>query len=162
MKKNIVGLLVLAFISCNPVGENLGEVQLIQKGISSIEGLDLKEGDEIVFWTKLSTRKDSTFSKYKMRYSISQDDKIVKFDSLNIADGAHSINSKTTQEGITHSSAEGKDSIEYVKNWEFEIENNSFIVPKDGKYNFDFKLYLPEMDFFASNQSSASVIVRKR
>lgn len=162
MKKSIFGLLVLALTSCNPVGENLGETALFDKGISSIENLDLKKGEEVVFWSKVATRKDSTFSKFKVKYSISCNNKIIEFDSLYIAEGNHTINSKTKMDEITHSSSKGKDSIEYVKNWEFEIENKSFKIPQDGKYNFDFKLYAPEVDFFARNSTGASLIIRKK
>lgn len=162
MKKNITILLTFALFSCNPIGENMGETPLFENGISSIENIKLEKGDEIVFWSKVATRKDSSFLKYKFRYSISSEGKIIKYDSIYISDGAHTINSKTKIEEIGHTSSTGKDSIEYVKNWEFEIENNSFEIPKDGKYNFDFKLYSPEMDFFAKHSSSTAIIIRKK
>ncbi|MEL1252540.1 hypothetical protein AAEO57_02030 [Flavobacterium sp. DGU38] len=162
MKKNIAVLLVLVLASCNPIGETLGETPLFENTISSIDDIELKKGDEVVFWSKVATRKDSSFLKYKMRYSISCEGKIVKYDSTYISDGIHAINSKTEIDEITHSFEKGKDSIEYAKNWEFEIENISFEIPKDGKYNFDFKFYSPEMEFFAKNSSSTSIIIRKK
>ncbi|MFB9077453.1 hypothetical protein ACFFLS_18305 [Flavobacterium procerum] len=162
MKKSIFGLLVLALTSCNPVGENLGETALSDEGISSIENLDLKKGDEVVFWSKMATRKDSTFSKLKVKYSISCNNKIIEFDSLYIAEGNHTINSKTEMSEVTHFTSTGKDSIVYVKNWEFEIENQSFKIPQDGKYNFDFKLDTREVDFTAKNNTSAALIIRKK
>ncbi|KIC03494.1 hypothetical protein OA88_03735 [Flavobacterium sp. JRM] len=162
MKKSIVGLLVLALTSCNPVGENLGEMPLFQNAISSIDSLDLKKGEEIVFWSKVTTRKDSLFSKYKIKYSISLNGKIIHFDSTYVEEGKHTINSKVIKDEIVHSSSTEKDSIEHVENWEFEIENKSFKIPQDGKYNFDFKLEAPELDFFAKNSSATSVIIRKK
>ncbi|MCP2029297.1 hypothetical protein L1276_004481 [Flavobacterium sp. HSC-32F16] len=163
MKKNITVLLLFVLASCNPIGESVGETPLIENGISSINDINLKKGDKITFWNKVATRKDSSFAKYKIRYSISLDGKVVKYDSTYVSNGKHEINSKTKIEEIVHSSSTEKDSIEYVKNWEFEIKNNSFFtVPKDGNYNFDFKLYIPEMDFFEKNNSSTSIIIRKK
>lgn len=162
MKNCIGGLLMFFLTSCgNPVGDSIVESPLFENEISSVKDLDLKKGDEVVFWSKVATRKDSTFVSYKFKYSISLKDSIIEFDNVYIAYGDHIINSKTTNDKVTTSFSEKEDSISYVKNWEFEIENKSFIVPQDGKYNFDFKMYCPDTNFF-SNRSSASIIIRKK
>jgi hypothetical protein len=163
MKKSIVGLLAIALTSCNPVGEKLNETPLFQNGISSVDGLDLKKGEEIVFWSKVAKRKDSLLSGYKIKYSISLNDKIIELDSTYVSEGNHVINSKIIKSEMVHSSSDKQDSIEYIENLEFEIENKSFKIPQDGKYNFDFKLYAPaEQDFFSRNNISTSVIIRKK
>lgn len=154
MKKYIASLFIISQVSCNPVGEDLTEIQLIPNEITSAKGLDLKKGDEVVFWVKNSVPSESLVD-YNVKYSVALDNKIVCYDSTFVQYGDHTINSKVSEsDGIISQffSNENGSAIE------FERENKSFKVPEDGKYDFDFKLYNPEDDSFFSK--NFSIIIR--
>lgn len=154
MKKYIVSLFLISLVSCNPVGEDLAEIQLIPNEITSAKGLDLKKGDEVIFWVKNSASSQGLVD-YNVRYSVALNNKIISYDSTSVQYGDHTINSKVSEsDGIISQffSSENGSAIE------FERENKSFKVPEDGKYDFDFKLYNPEDDSFFSK--SFSVIIR--
>lgn len=154
MKKYIASLFFICLVSCNPIGEELAEIQLIPNEIASAKGLDLKKGDEVVFWIKNNVSSQSLVD-YNLRYSVALNNKIVSYDSTSVQYGDHTINSKVSEsDGIISQffSDENGSAIE------FERENKSFKVPEDGKYDFDFKLYNPEDDSFFSK--SFSVIIR--
>lgn len=153
MKKYIIGLGLISLVSCNPVGEDLAEVPLVLDEITSIKDLELKKGDEVVFWSKVSTTK---FSDYKVKYSIASENKVVAFDSTSVMSGEHTINSKVSESGFISSLFNGgEDSSQ-----EFERENKSFVVPNDGKYDFDFKITSEEDGSFFGERFS--FILRKK
>jgi hypothetical protein len=142
MKKYIAGILFISILSCNPVGEDLAEVPLVFDEITSLKGLDLKKGEEVVFWSKVST---SEFSYHKIKYSIALNNKIVTIDTTSLMLGEHTINSKVSQDGGFISNLFTGNNSSSI---EFERENISFKVPEDGKYDFDFKI--------SSNENSSS------
>jgi len=151
MKKNIFAIVLLALVSCNPVGEDLAETAVSPDGITSIKGLDLKKGEEIVFWSKVQTGQDPNSLNYNIKYSIALNNKIVSFDSTSVMEGNHTINSKVERDkkflsGLFSDEASSS-------SYEFEIENKSFVVPENGKYDFDFKFYYTGEDFFRDNIS---------
>lgn len=144
----------MIFLSCNPIGEELAEVPLLLDEITSIKDMELKKGDEVVFWSKVSTTK---FSDYKVKYSIASGNKIIAFDSTNVMSGERTINSEVSEDGGFISrlfNGEGSSSRE------FERENTSFVVPQDGKYDFDFKI--SSEDDESSFGEQFSFILRKK
>lgn len=149
-------LLLLTLISCNPVGADIIEIPLKVGEISSAEGIDLKKGDKVMIWSKLETNDKDDSPAFKVRYHIESEGKSLLFDSLDVFNGSHQINSKKTTESY-RSSSDGKESTIYYTQHEFEIENTQFIVPKDGKYNFDFKLTQDRSSF----SKGFSIILRK-
>ena len=154
MKKYIAYVAFISIMSCNPIGEDLAETPLMPNEITSIKGLELKKGEEVVFWVKNNVSTEGLID-YNLKYSVALNNKIVSYDSTSVQYGDHTINSKITEsDGIISQffSDENNSAIE------FERENKSFKVPEDGKYDFDFKLYNPEDDSFFGK--SFSVILR--
>lgn len=144
-------------VSCNPIGEDLAEVALASNQITSLKGLDLKKGDEVVFWTKTTTTSSEGLVNYSVKYSVALNNKIISFDSTFVQYGEHTINSEVTENNGIISRFFSDDN---GSSHEFERENKSFKVPKDGKYDFDFKLYNPEDDSFF--RQSFAFILRKK
>lgn len=161
MKKSIVSLLFLVFASCNPVGEDLAEVVLVPNSITSIQALELKKGEEIVFWSKVATSESISEKNYSLKYSISLNDKIISYDSTYVKDGDHIINSKVIANNGFLSSIFAKEGEERSKEVEYEAEKNSFKVPEDGKYDFDFKMNNPGDDFIFRDRISIVIKGKK-
>lgn len=150
-------LLLLTLISCNPVGADIIEIPLKVGEISSAEGIDLKKGDKVMIWSKLETNDKDDSPAFKVKYHIESEGKSLLFDSLDVFKGEHQINSKKTTESYDSRGSSDKDSTIYYTQHEFEIENTQFIAPKDGKYNFDFKLTQDRSSF----SKGLSIILRK-
>ncbi|SHE77486.1 hypothetical protein [Pedobacter caeni] len=155
-------LLLLALASCNPVGENIIELPLQAGEISSAENIDLKKGDKVVIWSKLTLNDDEVLPDFKVRVNVENEGKSVWSDSLKVLKGRHAINSERSTEayevlGGGDSDGVEKDSTAYYSKRTFELDNADFIVPKDGKYNFDFKLKLD----INSHNKGFSIILRK-
>ncbi|NQX38752.1 hypothetical protein SAMN05421820_101785 [Pedobacter steynii] len=152
----IPSFLLFALISCNPVGADIAEIPLKRGEVSSAEGIDLKKGDKVTIWSKLETNDKDDSPAFKVKYHIESAGKSLLYDSLDVFNGNHQINSKKTTESY-RSSSDDKESTIYYTQHEFEIENTQFIVPKDGKYNFDFKL-TQDLSTFSKG---FSIILRK-
>jgi hypothetical protein len=147
-KNNILAaLVVLGMSSCNPIGEKIAEIPLSAGEIGSANAIDLKKGDVITIWSKVSERSDKEDAPFKVKYNIERDGQRIIFDSLKVTDGNHIINAEKTTESYTESSSAG-DSTKHYTLKQFEIENKKITIPRDGKYNFDFKLVDGDYDFF--------------
>lgn len=149
--------LLFALISCNPVGEEIIEIPLKVGEVSSAEGIELKKGDKVMIWSKLETNDKDDAPAFKVRYHIGSAGKTLLYDSLDVFKGEHEIHSKKTTESYQTMSSSDKDSMVYYQQHEFEIENTQFVAPKDGKYDFDFKL----TQDLSSFSKGLSVILRK-
>jgi hypothetical protein len=152
-------LLLLGFVSCNPVGEKIEEIGLKANEITSAEGVDLKKGDVVTIWSKVSTNNTMVSPNISLRYNIENKDESLKNDSIHVAGGSHIINSSKSEESYQTSDSNEKDSTVYYTKWEYEAENASFTAPRDGKYNFDFKLRYTGEGFL---RDEISVILRKK
>lgn len=153
----IPSLLLFALISCNPVGKDLIEIPLKRGEVSSAEGIELKKGDKVTIWSKLETNDKDDSPAFKVRYHIESGGKSLVYDSLDVFKGEHQINSKKTTESYHSTSSSDKDSTIYYNQHEFEVENTQFVAPKDGKYNFDFKL-TQDLSTFSKG---LSIVLRK-
>jgi len=145
--------------ACNPVGSDIGEVALKSNEIASAEGIDLKKGDVVTIWSKVSTSGETVSPRLSLRYSIENNDELLKNDSVKVSGGKHIINSQKSEESYQTNSSTDKDSTVYYTKWEYEAESASFTVPRDGKYNFDFKLKNAGDGFL---NDEVAVILRKK
>ena len=163
MNKIVLFFFLLLVVSCNIVGETIGEVG-INNEITSLENISLKKGDEIVFWSKIAVKYDTLPEIYKYKYLISCNDIAVKYDSSYLFNGNHNLHSEKEIVKDTIKNFDDKDSIITRNVWNFEIENFTYKVLKDGKYSFDFKTnrQLNNSFFFDSNSISASILIRKK
>ncbi|WP_316801978.1 hypothetical protein [Pedobacter nototheniae] len=156
LRKNLIAaLFIVSFASCNPIGTDVTEVPLQINEITSADAVNLKKGDVVTIWSKVSAKDDTPV--FKIKFNIESQGQSLMYDSLNVMAGTHIVNSKKTKESYTSSSSAG-DSIKYYTVWDFEIENKKFTAPHDGKYNFDFKL-INAGTSFPSNE--ISIILRK-
>ncbi|WP_131536479.1 hypothetical protein [Pedobacter nototheniae] len=155
-KNNLLAaLFIISFASCNPIGTDITEVPLQIGEITSAEGVDLKKGDVVTIWSKVAAKEATP--DFKIKFNVESRGQSLMFDSLNVMGGTHIVNSKKTTESYNSSSSAG-DSTVYYTVWDFEIENKKFTVPRDGKYNFDFKLTKAGTSF---PSSEISIILRK-
>lgn len=157
-KKNILAaLVILSLASCNPIGEKVAEIPLSVGEIAGTNAIDLKKGDVVTIWSKIAERSDKEGVPFKVKYNIESNGKSIAFDSLRVNEGNHMINAEKTTESYTQSSSAG-DSTKYYTLKQFEIENKKITIPRDGKYNFDFKLVNGDYGF---SNSDMLIILRK-
>jgi len=153
----LASFVVLCLASCNPVGETIAEIPLSVGEISGSNVLDLKKGDVVTIWSKITQRSDNDEIPFNVKYNIESMGKSIAFDSLKATNGEHIINAEKSTESYTQSSSEG-DSTKYYTLKKFEVENKKITIPEDGKYNFDFKVV--DGDYGFANRDML-IILRK-
>lgn len=152
-------LLLLGLDACNPVGNDIAEVGLKANEITSAEGIELKKGDVVTIWSKVATNSETVSPSLTLRYSIENNDETLKNDSVQVIKGTHLINSHKSEESYQTNSSTERDSTVYYTKWEYEAESASFTAPRNGRYNFDFKLKNSSDGFL---RDEVAVILRKK
>lgn len=136
----IITISLIFAISCQSIGEDIVEIPLSEQKIVSTKVIELKKDDKVTIWTKC----DVEFAKpdYSVKYSIEESNEIVEFDSLSypVNEPQKIIRSSATREEVVEKNYDEKDTIIMKENYLFEQKSKDFIVPKNGKYTFDFKL----------------------
>jgi hypothetical protein len=156
--------------SCNVIGTDLGEeIGLSTSSISSLDNVFLKKGDEVVIWTKSSlqykTNDSPNINDYSVKYYIEKDKDSMLVDRYYPLVFAHYIKSSQEIESETERGYNANDEEEDVEvisvNRKYEAESNVYVVPEDGTYSFNFKLYAKNNISFYS-RCTFSIILRVR
>jgi hypothetical protein len=157
--KSIVFIALTTLFSCHSLGEDLVELPLITNDIISTAEINLKKGETISIWTKISAK--NAFPEYNIKYLIEENKKEFEFDSIGSFDSQKNpiIKASATAEDVTEKTYEEKDTIIHKENFEFELKNKEFVAPKDGKYTFNFKLTSETESLF---NSGFSIVLRKQ